>query len=301
MSLNSPICAPDRKNLQRKDKTCFTDGEVLQLVTAYNKYVMDTVLSNKKEPYSSPIDTVGKSKIQLLSELRKRFKNVCNDNDYCITEQKFMHKITGGNLENVFRPVGPKKSSEWLSTSDINSVMKQYEKIYADFYFIGAVPLNCDEINFCPSNSYDFDKLTDSGKRRFGIVFNHDRYGEPGSHWVALFMDDINGEISFCDSCGNPPIDNIKNVIRYFKKYYESKYGKSPKYNENKRKYQRDDSECGIYSCNFIIRMLSGESFNSIVNNPLSFEKINSCRNVYFVNKPSKYKPDPKCDPVFNQ
>ena len=66
----------------------------------------------------------------------------------------------------------------------------------------------------------------------------------------------------------------------------------------NKNKYQRDKSECGVYSCNFIIRSLAGESFEEATNKFLDFKNINSCRNAYFSNRPSKYEPHELCDPL---
>ena len=34
---------------------------------------------------------------------------------------------------NIFRPEGPQGKFEWLSTIDINQVLKQYEEKYEDF------------------------------------------------------------------------------------------------------------------------------------------------------------------------
>lgn len=114
-----------------------------------------------------------------------------------------------------------------------------------------------------------------------------------------MFINIPKGEIYFCDSFGKDPIGNIKTIIKRFMDYYQKKFGKSASYKYNKKSYQKDRSECGIYSSNFIIRLLSGENFDDIIKNPLDFKEINACRNVYFSNKASKYTPTKKCDPAF--
>ena len=47
-------------------------------------------------------------------------------------------------------------------------------------------------------------------------------------------------------------------------------------------KHQQGNSECGVYSINFILRLLKGKSFDHITSKRLSDEKVNKCRNVYF-------------------
>ena len=241
----------------------------------------------------------------LLTELLNRFDTVCNRDEICLTKQEFMNEVIKEIREeietNTFRPDGPANPTEWLSTNDINKIMLQYEKVYPDFKFMGAVPLNCNELAFCSLYKINFDKYLQKGIKRMGIIFNHDRHGQPGSHWVALFIDIVNGEIDFCDSMGREPIGNINHVIENFMIYYKNKTGKDATYNYNKKKYQKDNSECGIYSCNFIIRRLAGETFDDIVNNNLNFKEINGCRNVFFKNKPSHNKPNEKCDRMHKQ
>ena len=53
----------------------------------------------------------------------------------------------------------------------------------------------------------------------------------------------------------------------------------------NKTPHQKGNSECGVYSLNFIIRMLDGESFNDISKNRIDDSQINKFREVYFTKK----------------
>ena len=50
----------------------------------------------------------------------------------------------------------------------------------------------------------------------------------------------------------------------------------------NKKQHQFKNSECGVYSMNFIIRLLNGESFRSIEADIMKDDKMLQCRGVYF-------------------
>lgn len=294
------ICAPGKYDKQ--NNTCFTLEQLMEMAAAYNRYVAKHKLAAKQSHISkASFIQIKPDKRYLLQELRQRFKDVCGDNEVCITKQAFMNSIVKEMREELeyftFRPEGPRNSTEWLSTFDINKYMIQYQNLYPDFVFLGAVPLDCEKYSFCSLFQLDFDKFRRQGVNYLGVIFNLDRYGDDGSHWVALFIDMKKGEINFCDSNGKPPRSDIQSFINRFMQYWQNTTGKKAIYWYNKIPYQMDNSECGVYSGNFIIRRLAGESFDSVVNNYLSFQDINSCRNVYFRNAPSQYKPNPKCDP----
>lgn len=300
--MNTDICAP--RKYDSKNDTCFTIEQLMEMARAYNRYISKVKLSPKKmmEIGGAELIQITHDKPYLLNEFRTRFKTICDESELCITQQAFMKEIVDEMHDDILfgtiRPTGPDNPKEWLSTNDINAIMKQYENVYDDFKFFGAVPLNCNELSFCSLFKLNFDKYEKQRINKLGIIFNLDKYGEPGSHWVALFIDIAAGEIYFCDSMGHEPTDNIKKIIEQFQKFYKKKTGKDAIYEYNTHSYQKDGSECGVYSCNFIIRKLAGETFKQIVEKPLAFKQINSCRNVYFSNKPSKFEPNEYCDPM---
>ena len=51
-------------------------------------------------------------------------------------------------------------------------------------------------------------------------------------------------------------------------------------YNQNRHQYK--NSECGVYSLNFILRLLNGNTFDEITQTKVLDEEINECRDVYF-------------------
>jgi len=285
-----------------QNNTCFTTEQLLEMAKAYNRHI------SKNNLHPDRINgtniylyiKIDGDKKYLLDTLRDRFKTQCsNGDDQCLTQQEFMKDIVREmytDISNeIYRPSGPKGSTTWLSTSDIDGIMNAYQNKYHDFKFLGAVPLDCDEYAFCSLFSIDF---SDANIKQYGVIFNLDRHGQPGSHWVALYINSETGEVCFCDSMGNKPMGNILNVIDKFSKYYKDKTGKNITLKTNSNRYQTDGSECGVYSCNFLIRKLSGESFDDIVSHSLNFSGINSCRNVYFNNHPSKFEPNELCDPA---
>lgn len=298
--MNKSICAPGKYD--SKNDTCLSNEQVMEMARAFNRYVAKKKLNpNESTNYSIDAINIKDDKKYLLTELLKRFNKICNGDQMCITRQAFMNEVIGEMKldidNNTYRPKGPSNPKEWLGTENITEVMQQYEKIYPDFKFFGAVPFDCNDYEFCSLYKPDYDKFLKSGIKQIATVLNLDKLGQPGSHWVALYMNLSTGEVYFSDSNGHGPTGNIKQAIHNFADYIKSK-NKQLIYKYNPNPYQKDTSECGVYSCNFIIRKLAGESFDSIINNALDFKDINSCRNVYFSNKPSSYTPNPKCDPT---
>jgi Ulp1 family protease len=50
----------------------------------------------------------------------------------------------------------------------------------------------------------------------------------------------------------------------------------------NPTQHQRGNSECGVYSINFILRLLKGKTFDHLTQKRLTDEKVNKCRFRYF-------------------
>ena len=65
-----------------------------------------------------------------------------------------------------------------------------------------------------------------------------------------------------------------------------NKYHKSDEYDVryNKNQHQFKNTECGVYSMNFIIRLLDNEDFDNIVDNITKDDAMNACRKEYFRN-----------------
>ena len=306
--INKHKCAPG--NYDKDNDSCFKDhNEIMELCMAYNRYIVKNKMSInsltriKNTLKSENVDLIKiiPDKKHLLTELHNRLQNICHGDDHCITQQEFINEVVDEfnikKLKKKFRPDGPSKQHEWFSTIHIQDILNQYQELYPNFKFLGAVPIDCSILENCQLYNIDFDKLYKSNKTKIGVVYNLSYHYEKGSHWVALFIDIDKGEIYYCNSGGKEAPHFVKLLVSEFEKFYKKLTNLEAKYNYNKQRYQFDNSECGVYVCNFIIRMLYGESFEQIVNTPLSFKDINSCRNAYFVNNTSKNKIHHLCDP----
>jgi hypothetical protein len=270
-------CAPG-KNYSKG--SCFTIDNLVEISKAYNSNFDDKI-------------TIKEDKRYLLQKLNNKLKNVCN-NQQCWLKLKFMKDINDKNLlKNTFRPKGPDTGIDWLSTSDINNVMKQYEQKYDDFQFLGAVPLDFMKLSFLNINNLDFHKQIKKNKKRLGMVINLDEHDRAGSHWVGLFTDLIKKKLYFFDSYGHKPDKQIKTfmkkVAKYFDKDIDLSEGSINKTENdiryNKIRHQYKGSECGVYSMNFIIRLLRGEDFMTISKSKVIDDEINKCRASYFTSK----------------
>lgn len=293
-------CAP---NKIYHEGSCFTLSELKKISIAYNDFIDEGKIQGNK------INVDG-SKKALLEQLTSNLKDVCND-QICWIKQKFVKSLKDKNISQTFRPKGPAGKLEWLSTTHINEVMKQYENKYDDFKFFGAVPNDFDNLPFLGIKNTNFNDLVKSGKKRIGYVFNLDEHWKSGSHWVAMFSDLDKNQIYYFDSYGKRPDKRIRKLAKRIGKFmYEnncksnqcseledsdsimkvSKKSKLEKkfdidYNHNRHQYK--NSECGVYSMNFLIRLLHGESFNDITNIKTADDTMNRCRDTYFVlNKP---------------
>jgi hypothetical protein len=269
----------------RNAGTCFTKEQVSALVDAHNRMVTlsRVKITGKRYENSNPIP-IG-SKLEMLNELRKRLKKVCPDgDDVCILNQEIMNEIAThirDDLHSAILPLGPRGRTEWLANDEIDAVMFPYMKVYPDFCYLGTNASNCHKYSGC---QFDYEGHLSAGRKYFGAIFNLDKIGQGGSHWVAMLIDIPARKIYYCDSNGIPPNTSIQDFIDETKQKLERFKLKQI---NNKKAFQTDGSECGVYSCNFIIRMLSQkETFQEIIDNPLNFTEINSCRKAYFRNDP---------------
>jgi hypothetical protein len=288
-------CAPSKKY---KDGSCFTEDALKKIVTSYNEKTNKTI----------EVDVPKKDLVKKITEI---LQNKCDD-QACWLRQEIVANIEDEDLlENTLRPIGPKGKYQWLSTMDIDKVVAQYHSVHKDFIFLGAVPYDFEEIGVLELKTPDlFDDMIKNGKTKFGIVINLDTHDMGGSHWVGLYADFNNNQIYFFDSVGKKPRKKIKKFINSIVKYmYKKKYpNKTLNINNllkilqnngtnehiknlkefdiryNKMQHQYKDTECGVYSINFIIRLLEGEQFDEISNNPIKDDIMNENRHIYFVN-----------------
>jgi hypothetical protein len=288
-------CAPSKKFI---NGSCFSLDDLKLIAESYN---------NRKN--SKNKIEISNDKIELVNQLEHKMKKVCDDQT-CWLRQDFVKQIESDEIQkNTFKPSGPRGKYEWLSTTNINEVIEQYMSIHKDFIFLGAVPIDFDDLPILGLADLNFGELQGGGKNKFGVVFNLDEHYKNGSHWVALYGDLKKKQVYFFDSYGKKPEKRIRKFVSRVVKYlYRKEYNKDlhirdvisnfkggnldkDKFQElknfdinyNKVRHQFKNSECGVYSINFILRLLDGQTFRNISINKTYDDKMNNNRDEYFI------------------
>lgn len=274
-------CAPKMKY---EAGSCAKLSVLNEMAKAYNKS------SIKKDHIrlSSNLEIINPQKYKkyLIYELNNRIGDKCSTQK-CWAKQEFINLMEeNARIEftkYTHKPDSPQGKYDWLGSHDINNVMNQYFKESDGMKFFGAVPMDFAEIGLEIGN-VDYNSYYNKGIRRMGVIFNLDDHNQPGSHWVALYTDLDKGYIFYSDSGGIKPEPRVRSLMRQQARFLESigKKVNDIRIDYNKTKHQKGDSECGVYSINFLIRMANNESFDDYCSKTLSDKMINEYRDIYF-------------------
>jgi hypothetical protein len=275
--ISRKYCSPTTK--KESNLTCFSKSSLQKIARAWNK----------KNPDKIKIE--GKSINSLWKQIKTKLRKQC-DNEWCWTQQEFVKDLRDKQISTTFKPKKPKNwnknKTEWLSTIDIENVIKQYEKKYQNFKFIGAVPIDFDEkygLGQCIVNELckiNLQKLILAKIFHIGIVFNLDKHDEDGSHWVSMFIDLKKNGIYYFDSYGEPEPKEVKKLAERLIEQAKKLGKNNMVYKVNDVRHQYRNSECGIYCINFIVEMLKGAEFNEFTKNKIDDTNMNKKRDFYF-------------------
>jgi hypothetical protein len=271
-------CSPSNSNTY--NFTCFDKKSLIKIARSWNK-------KNAK----NKIEIKEKTPKEIWKQIDTKLKKICKD-EICWKKQKFFKDIKDKNIKKLFKPKKPKSWNsnkfEWLSTYDIEKVIKQYEEKYLNFRFIGAVPIDFDEDDGLGKCIIDELCKIDLGKMllakifQIGIVFNLDTHDQEGSHWVSMFIDLKKNGIYYFDSYGSPEPKEVKTLVERLLEQ-SKKLGKTKmKYKFNQHRHQFRNSECGVYCINFIVNMLKGHSFDKYTKKIIKDLEMNKKREFYF-------------------
>jgi hypothetical protein len=276
----STKCAP---HIKFDKGSCIELPILVEMAKAYNK------VNDKQIKLHDRLETLNppKYKKYLLNEMKKRYDNLCKT-QICWTQQDFIKKMNKMMKEELlkytFRPEGPKGKFEWLNTTHLNEVMEQYEKVHKDFKFLGAVPMDFDKLPSLGIKGLDLKKLYNDGIKKIGVIFNLDEHWQSGSHWVSAYTNLENGESYFSDSYGIAPDKRVRELLRRFGKFSEENLNIKAIAKHNKTRHQRGNSECGMYSLNFILELLNGKSFDELEQDAIPDKRVNELRPIFFYN-----------------
>ena len=115
-------------------------------------------------------------------------------------------------------------------------------------------------------------------------MFNLDKHYEPGSHWVALYGDfDKINKIYYFDSTGYSEPAEVTNLMNKLKNQAKDKLNKDVELHVNVKRHQYKNTECGVYSVNFILNLLKGKKYEDIIENVITDDEMEKNRYKLFI------------------
>lgn len=267
-------CSP---NKEHRSISCFSKDSLQKIAK---------VLNERNSGGGGRRINLSTNKANLWQQIKERMSYKCNS-ESCWIEQDFIKNIGDPELtEESFRPKMPKEwknnPNEWLSTTDINSVMNQYEKQYPDFLYLGAVPSDCPNGIICELSNIKLNHLAKDGQNRVGIIYNLDPHYKNGSHWVAAYINVSKNLVWYYDSNGLPPIKPIRSFLSQMEKQLSYINNSKPYYAYNKRRHQYGNNECGMYSMYFLVNCLKGKTISQISRMNIPDKTMNILRRLWF-------------------
>lgn len=290
-------CSPNTTSVY-----CYDLNDLKKITSIFNKI------------HSSPISITSRSTAKsLYNNLNNRLKNTLGDRSHFLWAD-YLIKFFGEDdqevveLKNIAdKRLMPKKPEEWsknprtwLSNFDIDKVLSHYHNTpRCNYHFIGVVPVdfgvkdNNGSCSYDERCSIDMEKIIKKKKRYMGLVSNLDTHDGPGYHWTSLFfvIDPKlpNYGIYYYDSVakGIPSLMNV--YITDVQKQLKKIYGIRPRLFVSRKKHQRKNTECGMFSIWYQIRWLNllqndpkKVSFKEVINVDIDDDLVSKYRDVLF-------------------
>lgn len=272
-------CAPSSEtNSISGLKTCYTNDKLQKMRHYWNKRHPDALITSTKQQ-------------DIWYLLKNYMSGVCNT-ERCWLKQKYISESGDYDLLNyTFVPDSPiswhKDPNEWLTSIDIENVMKQYEKAYPCFQFLGPSPIDFDKRksgNTCVWDELCHFSLTNflqKGCNKIGIIFNTDPHYLNGSHWIALFVNIKQKYIYYFDSVGQSVPKEVDILMKRI-----AEQGKELNIDftlmKNKVQHQKSNTECGMYCLYFIINSLKDKHPERSLRERIPDEEMEKFRKIYF-------------------
>ena len=305
-------CAPGRGG---DGVSCFTMNELREIASLWNRRADTTPATRLNLRALST-----KSALWNAIDQKMRETTTCTEERCWVSSASSLgqHVAGGGPMgggkgdsrrflaaldHHAFRPRMPtqwrKNKNEWLSTTDIERVLQQYQQNNPRFRFVGAVPIDfaspsdSGAMGRCVTQALCNVRLSRwlrEGVRYVGIVFNLDRHTEPGSHWVSAYMDLSGNGLYYYDSFGGPPPQEINQLFTSIGTQLEAHHGIPATIQHNPYRHQFRNTECGVYSIFFLSSMLDAvekrvggaEAFARFVGEGLNDGQVERYREVYY-------------------
>jgi hypothetical protein len=280
IKLTKVNCSPKKKG-EMNNFSCYTNKSLYKLRDLWNARHPDAkIKSNSPE--------------EIHEKLTQYLSGVCNK-ESCWLKQKAVFGPVDSDVADSFAPESPpewkKNPNEWLTSLDIVNVMKQYEKAYPCFDFIGPSPIDFDtkklygECVWDELCKFSIKEQIKNKKTKIGMVFNTDPHNKPGEHWISMFIHIKKHKIFFFDSTGEKAPKQIMDLVN---RIIEEGKHLNPKINfqfdsNEGIEHQYGNTECGIYSLYFIAHLLEDKFTSHYLKTHILKDKyMENFRHVYY-------------------
>lgn len=216
----------------------------------------------------------------------------CDGTESCVLSHPKFESVAGyeklkKEKETRMMPYGPRDNTALLDNNNIDNVLDAYTKKIPDFHHI-----NFRMIDFALTEPHEFKEKYNSqpledvksslltflspeffngSKKCMGVVLNTDVHTGGGIHWFALFFDFRNRNsitLEYFNSSGNIPTEEVHSYLITFQRKVCKAFPTSKCTIERVSSVQLQNSqtECGVYSCYFVISRAEGVSLNDFRN-----------------------------------
>ena len=264
-------CSPARS---KSKGTCFTSDELKAMAISWN-------LAKLGNPIEFEENT---SKQELWESLRERFQP-CFEGEHNWLESKKVMTILENKFPDLYKainfyalkPKSTEKKNGWLSNMNINYVMQQYHEYCPNFVFLGCYSSDHYTLN----NSFPLKEILSN--KYSAWVFNLDKTGQPGSHWVAVFVENQkdNIKVEYFDPVGDSPTKELELFLNTVKQKVRNA-GRRITIEISTIVHQKGSSECGVYSLFYILQRIKGISKEAINNARISDKTMKNYRQTIF-------------------
>lgn len=277
-------CHPNHftmKNMNTIKNSCLNDKVLQYMKIIWNRRHPDDKINTNRPK-------------EIWDKMNQNMNQSCS-NELCwinntIDDRNLKYKLK----RKLFAPVAPKSWSqnknEWLSSTELSNVMKQYEDSNKNFKFFGPSPIDYNSVQYNNECVWpeicniDIGKLKNKNKTKLGFIFNTDKHYQDGSHWISLFVDLDKKMIFFFDSNGTKEPKEIRTLKEELKEQCLTKCGLKMKLDTNYPfEHQYRDGQCGMYCLYFIISLLNKKhNFDYFKKKRIADKHVEKLRNVYF-------------------
>ena len=180
------------------------------------------------------------------------------------------------------KPDGPHNSNKWFNNFNIDEVFKQMEIAYPNYLHI-----NFQMIDFMDLKTelalLDLSEIP-KNKNKIGCVLNTDVSTGNGIHWFCVFIDMSKDIISieFFNSSGNKPKPPVHMWMIKMEEQCARMGRKSERIISSQNRHQYSDTECGPYSCYYILCRIQDVPYSYFMKNRIPDEHVTNLRKKIF-------------------